>query len=88
MKIMPSSNTKKNVIFMDYVNKTGKSKDQSYHNFNNTKNYFTTLRFDDNHVPAGDSKTLCVHVLWTTINHEEQIDEYEGVQDFPVCSNS
>ena len=88
MKIMPSANTKKNVIWMDYVNKTGRSKDQSYHLFNNTRNYFSALHFDDNHVPAGDSKTLCVHALWTTVAHDQQIDMYESVQDFPVCSNS
>ena len=76
MKIMPSSNTKKNVIFMNYNNYTKKSKDNSYHSFNNTRNYFASLRFDEEHVPAGDSKTVCVHALWTTVDHDQQIDTY------------
>ncbi len=71
LKIMPSANTKKNVIWMDYVNKTSSSKDTSYQLFSNTKNYFSTLHFDDNHVPAGDSKTVCVHALWTTVAHDQ-----------------
>ena len=97
IKIMPSEQTAKNVAPMDYLHTSSISSSkinkkynysQAYHQFNETTNYFTTLRLEEENIPVGTSETFCMHLQWTQAENEYMWDLYESVLGYPVCKNS
>jgi hypothetical protein len=99
-RIMPSQNTEKNVLYMDWVSMTtdteGKdaASSQSYyynkslHIYNNTKDYFPTLNLNPEFVPVGDSKTLCVNLAWAPSRMWRVYEMYHQVSNQPECSQA
>ena len=75
-RIMPSHNSQGNKLQMEWVSMTTESEkgnaasaqnyyyNKSLHIYNNTKDYFPTLNLNPEFVPVGDSKTLCVNLMW------------------------
>ena len=92
-KIMPSFNTQKNMLKMDFrqdaIDATDNSEyDHGYFYWNKTEHYFSTLRLDPAYVPVGNSKTTCWHTMWIKKKMSNMIDMYESVQGFPKCVNA
>jgi hypothetical protein len=98
MKIMPSENTRLNVINMLWSNSSNLIKNQkiqklyshneSFHFFDETAQYFPVLKFEDGEVPFGDSDFYCFYLSWTYKEHEGMNDLYETVKSLPKCLNA
>lgn len=99
-RIMPSANSEKNILYMDWVSMTTETEQkdatslQSYyykkslHIYNNTKDYFPTLNLNSEFVPVGDSKKLCVNLMWAPAKQWRVYEMYKFVKDLPVCSQA
>lgn len=99
-RIMPSQNTEKNALFMDWVSMTTETEEkdsassQSYyynkslHIYNNTKDYFPTLNLNPEFVPVGNSKTLCINLAWIPSKMWRVYDMYKQVTGLPECSEA
>ena len=42
----------------------------------NTENYFSTVRLNDDYIPLGSGKPMCLHVEWIKKAQGLQIDRY------------
>ena len=56
-----------------------------YFYYNQTANYFPTMRFHTDSVPFGNAQTYCVHVQWAKKEMKSMIDMYKHVQGFDAC---
>jgi hypothetical protein len=78
LKIMPSYNFKKNVIYMKHINDIYKTNipnsislmekfdmKNTYFFINNTENYYPKLHFRKEYIPAGNSVSLCLSIYWS-----------------------
>ena len=94
---MPSQNTEGNMIIMDWTKKSSSEDDDLgskvdvgdyYFYYNQTQNYFPTLRFHQDSVPFGNSLSYCIHLEWSKKEMKSMIDMYKHVQGFEMCSNA
>ena len=46
---------------------------------------FPIFKYDDDHVPLGDSVDFCLGISWTTLKKKSQYDKYLDVRGFPAC---
>ena len=97
VKIMPSENTKGNMIVMnpqseDLLKEKKLSRvynySQSYFFHINTTMYFPIFHFIRPDVPVGDSEVYCVHLFWSTKENEMTLELYESFKGFPQCSKA
>lgn len=97
VKIMPSENTKKNMILLEQ--QTGNllqdtkitrayNYSQVYFLHKNTAMYFPTFHFIREDVPVGDSEVYCVHAFWAPIGNLMLLEIYESIKGFPGCSKA
>ena len=97
LKIMPSENTKGNMIVMNFEDEDMLQEKKLNRLFNYTQSYFfhtnTTMYFPVFHyirpdVPVGDSEMYCVHLFWTARENEMTLELYESIKGFPQCSKA
>lgn len=48
---------------------------------------FATLRTYPETLPAGNSATLCVNVLWTELDMKSVTDKYKQMENMPKCED-
>mmetsp|Transcript_5683 Transcript_5683/g.5185 ORF Transcript_5683/g.5185 Transcript_5683/m.5185 type:complete len:167 (+) Transcript_5683:55-555(+) len=98
MKIMPSFNTYRNMADMKFSHDSSitsevsdeldteriDSGDWFFYN-DTTPNYFPTLYFDEEHVPAGDSQTYCIFLKFIELEHAHKKDHYRNFTGFDYC---
>jgi hypothetical protein len=96
-KIMPSENTKGNMIVLSPHNEDLLTEAKLARSYNYTQSYFyhanTTLYFPVFHylrenVPVGDSELDCAHAFWTARENEMTLELYESFKGFPKCSRA
>jgi len=99
-RIMPSHLSEKNVLYMDWVSMTTETEgsnaasaqsyyyNKSLHIYNNTKDYFPTLSLNPEFIPVGDSKTLCLNLMWAPSKQWRVYEMYKFIKDLPVCSEA
>lgn len=94
VKIMPSQNTKGNMIVLKQKTDISfkEKKIQQLFNFSelyffhqNTTLYFPALHFHRENVPAGDSENYCIHIYYAAIENIMLLELYESVKEFPDC---
>lgn len=61
---------------------------KSLHIYNNTKDYFPTLNLNPEFVPVGDSKTLCINLMWAPAKQWRVNEMYKYIKDMPLCSET
>lgn len=88
LRMMPSANTEKNVMYMDFEEAEAGYMNKSVHYFDNTQHYFPTLNLVPEHVPFGNSKTLCLHLSWVQARLKRMYGMYKAVRDFPECTEA
>jgi hypothetical protein len=101
MKIMPSYNTEKNVLYMEHTNNFYKSKiensldlmesfnmNNTFFFINKTALFFPRMSYITENVPIGDSISMCVAVSWTNKERGENYDIMKPVLDFPQCQQT
>ena len=79
---MPSANTENNFITMNYIKNTieetkAGNVDKSYHLFNNTLDYFPTLNFIKEYIPAGNPEPYCFYLSWVSVDKSKMTDKYK-----------
>jgi hypothetical protein len=99
-RIMPSRSTGQDTLYLDWVSMTTETEEkdatasQSYyynrslHIYNNTKDLFPTLNYNPEFVPVGDSKTLCINLMWAPAKYWRVQTMYKYVRDLPTCSET
>jgi hypothetical protein len=97
VKIMPSENTKGNMMIMQQKDEdlikeekiaANYNYSQSYYYVNDTEMYFPTFHYIREDVPVGDSEVFCVHIFWTPKENQNTLELYESVLNFPQCSKA
>lgn len=85
---MPSQNTEGNMIIMDYTDQGDPTESQlgdkvekgdKYFFYNDTKEYFPTLRFNPEYIPFGDASAFCLHLQWIKKDMKKMYDMYKNV---------
>lgn len=46
------------------------------------------LIFSEDYVPAGETKSFCLHMEWIRNNKKNIVDRYIDIENMPVCENS
>jgi hypothetical protein len=94
VKIMPSENTRGNMIVMERRKDTQLDEQkiarkynysQSYFYHSNTTMYFPVFHYERENVPVGNSEIYCVHTFWTPVENEMTLELYESLKGFPEC---
>jgi hypothetical protein len=101
MKIMPSYNTEKNVLYMEHSNDMYKSKipdsisimealnmNNTFFFVNKTANFFPKFAYTQQNIPVGDSISICIAVSWTFVDRGKNYDIMKPVGGFPRCTSS
>ena len=97
LRLMPSQVNEGNMILMEWTEFDSKEEgklssnvgaDDYFFFFNDTKDLFPTLRYEEEYVPMGDAKTYCVHLDWIRRDQKRMLDMYHSVTNFPECENS
>ena len=61
---------------------------KSLHIYNNTKDYFPTLNLNPEYVPVGNSKTLCINLMWAPSRQWRVYEMYKNISGLPICSET
>ena len=71
-------------------NELGQKVDVGDHYFlwQDTKDYFPTLRFDEQFMPFGNSKPMCLHLEWAKRDMRKMLDMYKSVGNMDTCENA
>jgi hypothetical protein len=56
-----------------------------YFYYNDTTNYFPSLKFNTDWVPLGSPSPTCVHLDWIQRDRRKMYDMYKTVKGFPKC---
>jgi hypothetical protein len=59
-----------------------------YFLWTDTKDYFPTLKMDDNYIPFGNSKPMCLHLTWAKREMRRMVDMYKVVGGLTDCENA
>lgn len=64
--------------------------DDDYHHFfewtGAHSDDFPRLKFDEDHVPLGNSVNYCLGLSWTTLKKRNQYDKYLDVRGQEMCN--
>ena len=82
LRIMPSANSVDNTVQMDYVYVPSDLNifnldDKSYHAFNKTRTYFTSLTLKEEYVPFGDPEPYWINLQWTPVVKGSVTNQYQ-----------
>jgi len=85
------------MILMEWTDKANSEDDDlgarvdvgdHYFLWKDTKDYFATLKVDENYVPLGDSKPMCIHLSWVKREMRKMVDKYRSVGTLGDCDNA
>jgi hypothetical protein len=97
LKIMPSENTKGNMIVMNFEDKDLLNErkinrifnyTQSYFFHTNTAMYFPIFHYIREDVPVGDSELYCIHLFATSRENQMTLELYESLKGFAQCTKA
>lgn len=85
---MPSQNTEDNMILMSWTDERNKEDvalgtkvdlGDHYFFYNDTTDYFPTLRYNTDYVPFGSATSYCIHLQWIKKDMRKMYDMYKTV---------
>ncbi len=101
VKIMPSYNTERNILYMKHSEKYEKTKipntqdlmesyelNTTFFRLNHTNKVFPKFKFTKDNIPVGDSVTMCLSANWAPTERGKNFDIMKEVKGFPNCTQA